>query len=507
MVGVEPVLGSYRNICVQSQLMFDVGQQPQLSDLHFRLSDHLVPEWGDPRLELGGVYYWGVRSTVVMIIDREENPFGFFLGIPIDYGNRTVIRDCIVYDKNDYSCGTESDSLERWLFEFGGRWLAVVAWNGIKRVYTDTNATIGLVFDTEGGVAASAASVLLSKEAYSRLLRYDLLRRLDVANAGWLMSGLTAHEGVERLLANHYLDLNSWVQRRHWPKPHSIRHSIGVEKSLQRIAAIVSEHIETLVANGRVACALTAGCETRLLLACSKGLVNSIDFITVAFSGAGNDVHIASDLAAQRELKHCVLPMRHANETQITEWFYNGGHCVGGILSREHPSVASLSSYDFFIGGLGGEVARGFFYRQSDTGEERLSGRELVARAGLPSEPTVVQATEKWLRNTPQLSAPELLDLAYVELRMGPWAFASSYANQYTTEIHPLVCRESYELIFGLPYECKRGNPLLEIIEMLDPSLLEIPINRYGSVRDQVVLLSKLMQPKRVAKKIRKLFG
>ncbi len=89
-----------------------------------------------------------------------------------------------------------------------------------------------------------------------------------------------------------------------------------------------------------------------------------------------------------------------------------------------------------------------------------------------------------------------------------PASFASlmnSTAN--TNETHLIVCREIYEFMFSLPNEAKRKNPIPQAIELFDPTLLEIPVNRCGEIRDKLSLLSKTVQPKRVVGKLRKVIG
>ena len=476
----------------------------------FRLADRMVPEWGEPQFSIDGLYLWQAGCPLVIIRDETGASIGCLLGTPIDYRRCDVIREEIVFDSRGLRHRSDQDAittLEDWLYSFAGTWVAIVVVNGNRRLYVDTNATMGVVFDPASRLVGATAAAILDKTSYVERFRRELFGKMDVLGAGWFIAGLTAHRGVVRLLANHYLDLRDWSIQRHWPRETSIKPCSDEQSSLNRISEIIERQLGALLRTGSVCCSLTGGYETRALLACSREVRDSLHFATVAFSGTARDVYLATRLASRFRLKHSIYPERRAEFAEAMQWLHDHGHCVGGPLVWAHPSTAGLSEYDYFVGGLGGEVARGFFYRVSDESDSPLNARSLVSRTGLPPEATVVNAADQWLFGVPRLSSPEILDLAYVELRMGPWAFASVYPHQYTTEIHPMVCREIYELMFGLPLSSKRINPIREIVRLRGPELLQFPVNRYGDFRDVLSVLSKASEPKRVIKKLRKLWG
>jgi len=91
---------------------------------------------------------------------------------------------------------------------------------------------------------------------------------------------------------------------------------------------------------------------------------------------------------------------------------------------------------------------------------------------------------------------------------MSAWSAAQTYAQSFVNHLHPLICREIYTLMLNLPAEAKRGNLLIKsAIAQNWPELEQIPINRYGDYRDMVHAAISATDPKRVAKKLRKLFG
>ena len=104
----------------------------------------------------------------------------------------------------------------------------------------------------------------------------------------------------------------------------------------------------------------------------------------------------------------------------------------------------------------------------------------------MASDDRVVEATDAWLESVRPFNSLTQLDLAYLELRMSAWAFAQSYAQDAIVDhLHPLICRETYQLMLELPPDAKRQKRLIfDGVDQLWPELLEIPINRYGDARD-----------------------
>jgi hypothetical protein len=127
----------------------------------------------------------------------------------------------------------------------------------------------------------------------------------------------------------------------------------------------------------------------------------------------------------------------------------------------------------------------------------------------MPAHPRTREAVAAWLPGVAGLDPFLQLDLAYLELRMGCWAYAQSYVAPDIPEISPMISRESFAAMLSLPPSARRSNALiLTSIRMAWPELLELPINRYGDWRDRLRLVRRaLAEPRLVVKKLRKRFG
>ena len=167
-----------------------------------------------------------------------------------------------------------------------------------------------------------------------------------------------------------------------------------------------------------------------------------------------------------------------------------------------HPSVMSLLGH-YFVGGLGGEVGRGFLWLGAGP-ETSIDARDIVVRLKLSLEPEVIEAVERWLAPIAHFDTLLKLDLAYLELRMASWAFADAYANPIQTEVHPLISRANFTAMLSVPPELRRdGIALRQAMARAWPELLAVPINRYGDWRDAAKRVTDTVSnPRRAFRKL-----
>jgi hypothetical protein len=166
-----------------------------------------------------------------------------------------------------------------------------------------------------------------------------------------------------------------------------------------------------------------------------------------------------------------------------------------------------LNGFDFILGGQGGELARDYLWWPSDGPDTRVDAKELLGRLGLPHLPRAVARVSEWLEEVKSFSIYTQLALAYLELRLSSWAFASAYAqNPAVTYICPFLSRSAIDVMLSVPPEARRKACVMQkAIRASWAELLEIPINRYGDYRDLAAKLALLKDIPRVRQKIRKL--
>lgn len=454
---------------------------------------------------------WGLEVgpdlPMIPMTDADGAPVGVLLGFPIDLAAKRMVTRAWQAETS-----LDSSSFETLAREvtgaFGGRFLWIVEAPDGLRVYPDCSAQVTCVFDPAGGIVGSTAHALLDATEYAKRLDKKLFARLGIDGEGWFPAGLTAHRGLHRLLPNHYLDLTTFEVRRFWPEK-----AIGIgpdpEAAVTGIIGIIQAQLEALTHSPRkLGLALTAGRETRMLLACARPYLDKIDMITVV----GGDRHEVDTVLSRRiandlGLSHITLQRRAATVEQRDLFVRRGGHCNADSNSRYHPSIWPIASTHSLVGGVGGEVARAFFWKREDRAGTHLTGSGLTARFGLAPEKAVSDALDAWLSGLPPMSAFEIMDFAYLEHRDGAWYASQFCCDPTLVRFAPLLTYRAVELMLSLPPDWKRHSRLGQnVIERLWPELASYPYNSLGPWRDAAIKLQKIaMDPSILVKKLRKL--
>ena len=194
-----------------------------------------------------------------------------------------------------------------------------------------------------------------------------------------------------------------------------------------------------------------------------------------------------------------------ATKEEQNTWLYRSSHSVGCSNMLTHPTLRQTKAFKYLVGGTGGEIGRAFFWKPADSNNMHLSAKDIVSRCGMPSHPRLIEAVSRWLQSVSGFNPLMQLDLAYMELRVSSWAFAQTYAAADKNKMHPMLCRETCQLMLELSPAAKRESAYItEGIKALWPELDAFPVNKYGDYRDALAILAKVSDPKRVLRKLRK---
>jgi len=439
----------------------------------------------------------------IKLYDLSGCLIGVFLGTLIDYNVSKIIENDMVVDVSL----SDDDALESFIYSYGGGFLFVCCYGDNERVYLDAGGVRSLVFDANIKQAASTTGLMLNDAEYSRRFDAELFDALDVPDVsmeGWFTAGLTAHHGVERLLCNHYLDMKTWSVHRHWPK-HNIVVAQSTSDHAVRIAEIVKGSVHAMVNSGSTICALTGGTETRFILAACRPLIDSLAFFTVNGLDSAKDIYLARKISQAFHLNHRQLRTVMATKEEQNIWLYRSSHSVGCSNMLTYPTLRQTKEFKYLVGGTGGEIGRAFFWRPTDSEHMHLSAKDIVSRCGMPNHPRLIEVISTWLQSVSGFNSFIQLDIAYMELRVSSWAFAQTYAAADKNKMHPMLCRETCQLMLELSPAAKRESAYItEGIKALWPELDEFPVNKYGDYRDVLAILGKVSDPKKVVRKLRK---
>ena len=419
------------------------------------------------------------RLPVSTLIDKSA-PTSIFLGWPIH-----PELGCLSKLENFGETLTnfaKPKEFEEFLNILSGRFVAIHSGAKSGRFYMDASGSLSAVYCPSQKIIASTPHLI--PHTIDTDYDHELIDvfRIPYKNS-WYPFGLTDRVGVHRLLPNHFLDLTSWDSIRHWPME-PIYETTNIDADVKEIANLIKRSISNSIVTDGGLLALTAGRDSRMLLACSKDDIKNIRIFTAendwsGYSGA-LDIDTARHITKRLNINHITLPFQSPTIRDYEMWVHRTGNCLGEILGLRNIRTMSLLDQmpGVYLCGTAAEVGRCFYWKEGDLESPIIEIQELLKRMGLPAIDKVVREGEKWLSGLPKGNIMQVLDYAYLEQRLGCWGGVGSYADVPLKRVHPFSQRRIFELMMALPPDFRFGQVLSEkIIALKWPELLEFPFN------------------------------
>ncbi|MEK0448819.1 MAG: hypothetical protein RL088_1087 [Verrucomicrobiota bacterium] len=197
----------------------------------------------------------------------------------------------------------------------------------------------------------------------------------------WLPGSETHYESVKHLSPNHWLDLSTSRPARFWPREKLV--PVSEEDGVVKAGALLRGGIEAAIKRFPLALPLTAGWDSRLLLAAAKPFAKDIYYYTLKYNSHRQDacdLSIPARLLAKLGLPHRMIecPAGMADgfarifHENVTLAAYAHGPIVYGLF-REYPQDRVC------LKGMCLEIARCFLYKYDYP--EHLDGRQLAVIA------------------------------------------------------------------------------------------------------------------------------
>ncbi len=439
----------------------------------------LPPGW--PARQLGA-WRLAVHPTLPVFDIRAQGGahVGWLLGYPISPEGRLV--DGPVRCPASGGAADFTGQFETWLYAHGGRFAAVLLADTLKRVYLDACGLLAAVHCPPQQIVASTPTLIPRTADCGDAIIPEIQ---ITAKGGWYPFGLTPRRNVERLIPNHYLDLDAWQAVRHWPKG-EIEPILDTQTAIAELAAIIKRTIAAVACDHAPYMGLTAGRDSRILLACSRGLIDRIEFITAIVPRFGAswldhpaviDQGIARRLARHFALRHRVLPYLPITKADASQWHYRTGGCVGSFMNQR--TSRQIDNCRPAVGGVGGELCRGYHWRRGDDESSVIDGADLVRRRDLPDVEPLRQRSKQWLAALPVRNALTIWGLYHIEQMMGCWSGPAHYGFAHGAfYISPFVHRRAMEIMLALPADYRRACQAdTDLVASQWPELLRYPCN------------------------------
>ena len=405
---------------------------------------------------------------------------------------------------------TIADFETKVLPRLAGSFIALTTGPLPTRLYLDHAGSMPMVYSAADRRAATSPSTLLDEAEYqSRFL--SELHGAMVGREGegsWISGTLTAHRGVFRLLANHFLDLETWTAARFWPRPDDVEGWRDFETASVAAADAMKAFSNAVFRNFKTATTLTAGFDTRLVLASCRDHSDECQFFTIAAPHAEKDMDISKRIAARFGLKHRVLPLRRADPLQTAIWDRTVGDTIIEAPRLTYPTLQhELADFEVQLTGAFGEIGRCRYYRQDleTINDAKIDARFVISRLTIPQHPDMVINIQEWIDGLAGQPNSVILDLALHELKLGSWAMPQrAFMTSVKLSLMPFAQRIVFDHLTGIrPTEKDTKSLFWAMIVHLWPELKEFPINKYGDFNDQLSMIRKLFAPNRLQRLLR----
>lgn len=434
-----------------------------------------IPGWR--RIKLGDYYLYlsaGVGATRINEsrngTHRETIVIGWF-----SYGEG-------FYDGTGLSELSIDGDVEGIYPEMTGRFVVLSRDNDRLLCTTDAGAQFPVVYRAETGELGSTPLTLGWTQELRKAPRLSgEFTRAD--GTLWFPFGITPYEGIERLLPQQTVALHN--NRACLADRRRLNPTILGVPGMHQIA---QNFIESLASSqGTIDCHLTAGWDSRMVLSASLPLSNNINYLTYLAEGntACIDAEVASHIAKKFGLHYQQLPVRNPTPDDLKQWVTRTSDCIFDSVANLTRTVVESYADRYGLSGVGGEVGRAFYWKKRDIGATGLSVEELLQRLGFEKSRLALQRADFWLENYRHQSRCNILDRAYIDIRLGCWAGPSLGGHLVEKPtLSPFNSLTVYESMLALP-ESKRFSSAFsrDFISQGSPQLARIPVNRHRGLR------------------------
>lgn len=392
-----------------------------------------------------------------------------------------------------------ASEMDSFMGEFGGRYLWVIFTKHYSRIYLDPCGSLGAVYSLQEKTIASTVSLIAGRDADCRH-HPPVSAEFPIEGPNMFYpAGLTIDPEIARLLPNHYLDLRDWRSVRYWPPGPVTR--IEADKIPDAIQVIVDHFQKFFMAVARrhdLYLNLTAGRDTRMLLACARELCCQITFVTFDYrrcppTGPGRapkphrqDLHLASKLARRMGLRHQILKVEPAAAEVRRDYLFRIGHAGAWGKAQDfyQACLRGLEMNRAWLPGFGVEAGRHYYHLRPEYQGE-VTPEALLAVFRIPLANRFRQAMQTWLDGLPEVASDTLLDLLYIEHRLGGWAAPHLYGTApFAACLLPVSHQCLLRTMMALPVAYRQNQQITQdVIDLAWPELGSLPFQEFTGLR------------------------
>lgn len=492
--------------------MTSASVEPLLYNMQFSMGPR-VPDGLDTwqQIKVGDSLYLAAHPNLNVVKTVGKGVSAVLAGYMLDpenpYASNSDILDKLI------SHVARNDDLFEAIESLGGRWVLIVGKNqqltlvtdatGLRQVfYTDFQQNDDLWCASQPGHIADTLQLEVNPEAMKFIEWFQ-----EHSPESWWPGDSSHYREIKRLLPNHYLDLKTGLPHRFWPRKPLVARALN--DTIDGISGTLAGLMKSAANRFELAVAMSAGWDSRLMLAACKSIARDICYYTGKrpdMEWTHMDVSIPKKLLARLGLPHDIIE----HETNITPEFATAfiKNAPFAHTSRLAPLHTELNYYHQKKVGVTGnvsEIAR-CYYPQPDTPGQAVTAEHLMKVTGM-NHPFANMYFNEWIKALGDPQGYDIMDLFYWEQRTGSW-FASNCLEFDLTWRDIFIPFNSRSLLMDMLSvgEQDRRAPDYQLYKQLMlrlwPEVLSLPINPSGiSTRKR---LSNLLR--RIVRRLKRLF-
>lgn len=439
-----------------------------------------------PRLRIGSGYHLSAHPDLEVTHVGDEDSSLTLMGFALDPeqpqdGNAEILHR--LADSADLH-----GAVIRAAGKLGGRWVLIVHHGGQTLVLHDACAQRQVFFTGSGYngpfMCASEPAVMAEKlglEMDPEAVDFIRSRKVDDFEIYWMPGDTTLYAEITALLPNHLLSLHDRKPSRYWPKERPPE--VDQESALHQSIGMLSGIMESAARRFPLSIPMTAGWDSRLVLALNRARASTLHTYTIAYPGdsaKSRDIAVPRRLLAKLRMKHHLVPYPETVDAAFkglvrrNNASCNAAYCADiQALHECHPQGRVCVTGDV------AEIVKRYFHGPRKH-PGTVTAEKLARLSRFGPHPFARKALSRWLEDAARQPL-DVLDLFCWEQMAGRWqGKVRSEFDIVQESFAPLNCRALLELILGVDQRLRR-TPRFEffrlMIQRLWPETLMVPIN------------------------------
>jgi hypothetical protein len=438
--------------------------------------NHILSLTAHPELNVEQVEKNGKSITLIGFILDPDHPHA---------SNEDILNDIIDKIADQYKPHESTNT-------YGGRWILIVnndkqtiLFNdaaGLRQVfYTNDKIADNFWCASQPGMLGDLFNLRISQAAVEYIDSYEFRNNPEFRFPGYS----SPFREINHLLPNHLLNLETRACHRYWPdRPLD---SLSPERAAKTIEKILCNLMQSASARFDLALSLTAGMDSRIVMAASRDLIDKVSIMTVRQFGKPDDymdVSVPAQLLSKLKLEHHVVKSSLLMDKEFVRIFNNNTALPHAAYAPDAHAIIDFYGHSrVAVTGSASEIGRTSFKKQIQKPENaRVTAEDLAKLQKMGLQPFVIDSYNQWLSGLGPIYNVHPLDLFEWEQGHGNWLamcqleFDIAWQDIFT----PYNCRKLLETMLSVKNEY-RESPDYKLhkllISNLWPELLEVPIN------------------------------